>query len=165
MVAFAETESPGSTTVNETADTPSGSVLDAPSEPKETIVIRADRAWEEPDGTKVLHFAGDFELISPEWELRSDEADLHGALDDPERIVARGEPAHLVIFDGESTILGNGLTIEYQRDADVLILIGDAELAGEDLSMKSSEIVYDVGQERLRSSGTDGVEMVLERAK
>jgi hypothetical protein len=31
--------------------------------------------------------------------------------------------------------------------------------------MKSSEIVYDVGAERLRSSGTDGVEMVLERAR
>ncbi len=153
MTATAEVNGTGAETVNEPADD------------KETIVIRADRAWEEPDGAKVLHFAGDFELISPEWELRSDEADLHGALDDPERIVARGAPARLVIFDGESTILGNGLTIEYQRDADVLVLIGEAELSGEDLSMKSSEIVYDVGQERLRSSGTDGVEMVLERAK
>ena len=132
---------------------------------KETIVIRADRAWEEPDGGQVLHFAGNFELISPEWELRSDEADLHGPLDDPTRIVARGAPAFLTIIDGEETIEGEGRVIEYQRDADVLILTEDAQLKGEDISLSSSEIVFDVAAERLRSSGSDGVEMVLERAR
>lgn len=132
---------------------------------KETIVIRADRAWEEPDAGAVLHFAGNFELLSPDWQLRSDEADLHGPLDDPERIIARGNPAYLVISDGEQTIEGQGAIIEYQRDADILILRDSAHLSGEDVSISSSEIVYDVGQERLRSSGTDGVEMVLERAR
>ena len=132
---------------------------------KETIVIRADRAWEEADGSEVLHFAGNFELISPEWELRSDEADLFGPLDDPTRIVARGAPAYLTILDEERTIDGEGLIIEYKRDEDVLILRQDAKLAGEDISMSSSEIVFDLGAERLRSSGDDGVEMVLERAR
>ena len=132
---------------------------------KETIVIRADRAWEEPDSDEVLHFAGHFELISPDWELRSDEADLYGPLDDPLRIVARGAPARLNIIDGDETISGEGGVIEYQRDTDILILRENAHLGGEDISLKSSEIVYDVGAERLRSSGTDGVEMVLERAK
>ncbi len=132
---------------------------------KETIVIRADRAWEEPGTGEVLHFAGHFELISPEWELRSDEADFYGPLDDPTRIVARGAPARLTIIDGEDTVNGEGRTIEYQRDEDILILKENAHLGGEDISLKSSEIVYDVGAERLRSSGTDGVEMVLERAK
>lgn len=144
--------------------------VSSPAEPgadadTETIVIRADRAWEEADGSEVLHFAGNFELISPEWELRSDEADLYGPLDDPTRIVARGAPALLTIHDDERTILGEGLVIEYQRDEDLLILRRDARLAGDDLSMTSSEIVYDVGAERLRSSGTDGVEMTLERAR
>ena len=132
---------------------------------KETIVIRADRAWEEADGSQVLHFAGNFELISPEWELRSDEADLFGPLDDPTRIVARGAPAYLTILDEERTIEGEGLVIEYKRDEDVLILRQDAKLAGEDISMSSSEIVFDLSAERLRSSGDDGVEMVLERAR
>ncbi len=132
---------------------------------KETIVIRADRAWEEADGSEVLHFAGNFELISPEWELRSDEADLYGPLDDPTRIVARGAPAYLTIVDADETIDGEGLEIEYMRDEDVLILRQEARLAGGDISMTSSEIVFDVGAERLRSSGTDGVEMVLERAR
>lgn len=132
---------------------------------KETIVIRADRAWEEPGGTQVMHFAGHFELISPEWELRSEEADLYGPLDDPDRIVARGAPALLTIIDGPETISGEGETIEYRREEDILILTGSAHLGGEDISMKSTEIVYDVGAERLRSSGSGGVEMVLERAK
>jgi lipopolysaccharide transport protein LptA len=132
---------------------------------KETIVIRADRAWEEADGGQVLHFAGNFELISPEWELRSDEAELYGPLDDPIRIVARGAPAYLTILDEERTIEGEGLVIEYQRDEDVLILRQNAKLSGDDISMTSSEITFDVAEERLRSSGTDGVEMVLERAR
>ena len=132
---------------------------------KETIVIRADRAWEEADGSEVLHFAGNFELISPDWELRSDEADLFGPLDDPTRIVARGAPAYLTILEEERTIDGEGLEIEYRRDEDVLILRREARLAGEDISMTSSEIVFNLGEERLRSSGTDGVEMVLERAR
>ena len=135
------------------------------SSDKETIVIRADRAWEEADGSQVLHFAGNFELISPEWELRSDEADLFGPLDDPTRIVARGAPAYLTILDEDRTIEGEGLVIEYQRDEDVLILRQNAKLSGDDISMTSSEIVFDVAEERLRSSGTDGVEMVLERAR
>ena len=142
-----------------------GSAREAPTTEKETIVIRADRAWEEPDGGAVLHFSGNFELISPDWELRADEADLHGPLDDPDRIVARGAPAYLTILDGAETIEGEGGIIEYQRDQDILILREDARLLGEDVSMASSEIVFDVAEERLRSSGTDGVEMVLERAK
>ena len=147
------------------AEAGSSASTDNASTDKETIVIRADRAWEEADGNQVLHFAGNFELISPEWELRSDEADLYGPLDDPDRIVARGAPAYLTILDGDRTIEGEGLVIEYKRDEDVLVLREDAHLAGDDISMSSSEIVFDVGAERLRSSGTDGVEMVLERAR
>lgn len=155
--AWAEA-APGAGSVG--ADAPGPGEMD-----KETIVIRADRAWEEPDGGQVLHFAGNFELHSPDWTLRSDEADLYGPLDDPDRIVARGSPAFLTIREDDRTIEGEGKLIEYQRDGDVLVLKENARLKGEDLSMSSSEIVYDVGAERLRSSGSDGVEMVLERAK
>jgi lipopolysaccharide transport protein LptA len=155
--AWAET-APGADMADSTLPNPGES-------DKETIVIRADRAWEEPDGGEVLHFAGNFELRSPDWTLRSDEADLYGPLDDPSRIVARGSPAYLTIYDGEQTIDGEGGVIEYQREEDVLVLTENARLKGEDISMSSSEIVFDVGAERLRSSGSDGVEMVLERAR
>ena len=131
---------------------------------KESIVIRADRAWEEPDNADVLHFAGNFVLLSPDWELRSDEADLYGELDDPTRIVARGSPALLTLFDEEDRILGEGGEIDYQRHAELLILRENARLTSDELTMKSSEIVWDVAAEQLRSSGEEGVEMVLEAA-
>jgi len=131
---------------------------------KETIVIRADQAWEEPDTEQVLHFKGDFELISPDWELRSDEADLYGPLDDPDRIVARGLPAVVTILTDSETVVGEGRTIEYQREPEILTLTDQARIIGEKISMKSAEIVYDVGREQLKSGGSDGVEMVLERA-
>jgi lipopolysaccharide transport protein LptA len=132
---------------------------------KETIVIRADRAWEEPDVAEVLHFQGNFELISSDWELRSDEADLYGPLDDPHRIVARGLPAVVTILNEDETVVGEGRTIVYERDKDILTLTEDAQVISESVSMKSAEIVYDVGAERLVSSGTSGVEMILEREK
>lgn len=132
---------------------------------RETIVIRADQAWEEPDLEDVLHFKGNFELISPDWELRSDEADLYGPLDDPDRIVARGGPAVVTILNDDETVVGEGLTIVYERDTDILTLTEDALITGETVSMKSAEIIYDLGEERLLSSGTSGVEMVLERDK
>ena len=131
---------------------------------KESIVIRADRAWEEPDQDQVLHFAGNFRLVSPDWELRSEEADLYGPLDDPIRIVARGSPALLTIFDEKDTIVGEGGEIEYRRRQDLLILRQNAHLTSDELSMKSSEIIWDVAAERLQSSGSDGVEMILEGA-
>jgi lipopolysaccharide transport protein LptA len=136
---------------------------DQKSSGKETIVIRADRAWEEPDMEQVLHFQGNFELISPDWELRSDEADLFGPLDDPERIVARGAPAVVSILNEGERVVGEGETIVYERDTDVLTLTTKARITGDNVSMTSGEIVYDVGEERLKSSGGSGVEMILER--
>ncbi|MFV2089616.1 MAG: LptA/OstA family protein [Pseudomonadales bacterium] len=140
-----------------------GAVGSAADSETETIIIRADRAWEEEDDREVLHFKGDFELIAPDWQLNADEADLFGPMDDPDRILARGAPAVVLIVSDEETIRGEGDEIEYLREADVLTLRGNAELKGEKLFMKSNEIVYDVGTERLKSSGDQGVEMILER--
>jgi lipopolysaccharide transport protein LptA len=130
---------------------------------KETIVIRADQAWEEPSAEQVLHFKGNFELRSEDWSLTSDEADLYGPLDDPDRIVARGSPAVVTIIGDEETVIGEGRTIEYQRDTEILTLTEQASIVGERASMRSGLIVYDVAAERLKSSGAGGVEMVLER--
>jgi lipopolysaccharide transport protein LptA len=129
----------------------------------ETITIRADQAWEEETGEEVLHFKGNFELISPDWHLKADEADLFGPLDDPDRILARGAPAVVQINRDDEIVIGTAGRIEYNRATDVLTLTDNAELKGEKLSMKSDEIVYDVDAERLKSSGGSGVEMILER--
>ena len=136
-----------------------------PVEVTETIIVRADRAWEEEDSREVLHFAGNFELLSPDWELTADEADMFGPIDDPQRIVARGDPAVVTILNEDETVVGEGGTVEYVRDTDILTLTDDARIVSEKISMKSAEIVYDLGARRLKSSGTTGVEMILQREK
>ena len=130
---------------------------------RETIVIRADHAWEVPEDDKILHFKGNFELHSPDWSLRADEADLYGPLDDPDRIVARGVPATVTIRDSDETVIGHGLTVEYERTTDTLTLRERAELEGESIAMSSAVIVFDVASKRLKSSGESGVEMILQR--
>ena len=42
-------------------------------------------------------------------------------------------------------------------------LYDDAVLEGEDVLMTSSAIIYDLRNERLRSSGSDGVEVIVRR--
>lgn len=130
---------------------------------RETIVIRADQAWETPDGAEVLHFKGNFELHAPEWSLSADEADLYGPLDDPDQIVARGAPAKVTIRDGEETVSGEGMIVEYERLTDTLTLRKQAHLLGDSIEMSSAEIVFDVATRRLKSSGGTGVEMILQR--
>ncbi|MCB1684231.1 MAG: hypothetical protein KDI31_07095 [Pseudomonadales bacterium] len=139
------------------AQVPEGSVA------REVIVIRADQAWETPDDTEVLHFRGNFELHAPEWSLQADEADMYGPMDDPDQIVARGKPAVVTIRDEGETVVGEGMTVEYERLTDTLTLRRQAHLLGENLEMSSAEIVFDVGTKRLKSSGSSGVEMILQR--
>ncbi|MDE0364902.1 MAG: hypothetical protein OXP09_04945 [Gammaproteobacteria bacterium] len=126
------------------------------------IVIRADRAWEGEDGG-VLYLQGSFEMSSAEWRVTADDAEVHGPVDDPERVVVTGAPAR-ISFDNEGfTITGAGGRIVYRYREDVIELYDDAVLEGEDVSMASSAIVYDLRNGRLRSSGSDGVEVIVRR--
>ena len=134
----------------------------APANGEAPIVIRADRAWEgEEDG--VLHMAGNFEMVSADWRVTADAAEVHGPVQNPELLIVSGSPAR-ISFDNEgSTIIGRGGRIHYRYREDLLELYDDAVLEGEDMSMSSSVIVYDLAEERLQSSGTDGVEVVVGR--
>ena len=126
------------------------------------IVIRADRAWEGEDG-EVLYLQGSFEMSSAEWRVTAHDAEVHGPVEDPERVVVSGAPAR-ISFDNEgSTITGQGGRIVYRYREEVIELYDDAILEGEDVSMASSAIVYDLRNGRLRSSGSDGVEVIVRR--
>ncbi len=134
----------------------------APSNGEAPIVIRADRAWEgEDDG--VLHMAGNFEMRSTDWRVTAETAEIQGPVENPELLILNGSPAR-ISFDNEgSAITGRGGRINYRYREEVLELYEDAVLEGEDISLSSSVIVYDLAEERLRSSGTDGVEVVVRR--
>ena len=126
------------------------------------IVIRADRAWE-GEGGGVLYLEGSFEMSSPDWRVTAEDAEVHGPVENPERVVVSGAPAR-ISFDNEgSTITGQGGRIVYRYREEVIELYDDAVLEGEDVSMTSSAIVYDLRNERLRSSGSDGVEVIVRR--
>ncbi len=126
------------------------------------IVIRADRAWEGDDG-EVLYLQGGFEMSSADWQVTADDAEVHGPVEDPERVVVTGAPAR-ISFDNEgSTITGEGARIVYRYREEVIELYDDARLEGEEVSLSSSAIVYDLRNERLRSSGADGVEVIVRR--
>ena len=84
-------------------------------------------------------------------------------MEDPERVVVTGAPAR-ISFDNEgSTITGEGARIVYRYREEVIELYDDARLEGEEVSLSSSAIVYDLRNERLRSSGADGVEVIVRR--
>ncbi len=127
------------------------------------IVIRADRAWEGEDGD-VLYLQGSFEMRSAEWRVTAQDAEVHGPVEDPERILVTGQPA-TIVFDSEgSTVKGEGRRIVYRHREEVIELYEQAVLETEDVSMSSSAIVYDLNNERLRSSGSDGVEVIVRRS-
>ena len=126
------------------------------------IVIRADRAWEGESG-EVLFLEGNFEMRSADWVVTARNAEVHGPVEDPESVVVTGEPAKISFDNDGSRIFGQGRRIVYRHREEVIELYDDAVLEGEDVSMTSSVIVYDVRNERLRSSGPDGVEVIVRR--
>ncbi len=131
----------------------------------DTIVIRADRAWEGVD-EDVLHLEGNFGMRTSDWEVTADEAEVYGPIEDPTHIVIRGTPAHVTAQKarGGEPVKGEGKTIEYYHQTELLRITGDAVLTDEDIAMRSSFIEYDMFNKRLKSSGSDGVEFVLQRS-
>ena len=152
------------------APSAAGAVVEAlPDLGGEPIVIRADRAWEAaaegaPGGAddQVLHLQGNFEMRGAGWRVTADSAQVRGPVEDPERLTILGTPAAIVFMDdGGDVATGQGRRIVYWRRREVVELHGDAKIQAKDFAIGSSKIVYDLKDERLLSSGGDGVEFVL----
>jgi len=132
-------------------------------EEQDTIVVTADQAWESDDGN-ILNFEGNFELKAPDYYMLSDTAEIHGAVEDPDRIIANGDP---VIFwvrieSGDEPTHGQGNQVDYDRSGNMLRLSGKAILRDDSTVMRSSLLEYDTETKRLVSTGTDGVEIVTQ---
>ena len=129
----------------------------------DTVTVLADEAWEELE-QQVTHFRGNFRLYGPDWSVTADSAVLYGPLDDPERVVADGSPARILVeksaADGEVT--GHGSRIEYLRAEDIVQVTGDAQIINEGNSMSSSLLRYDLAAERITASGQGGVKMTVD---
>ena len=144
--------------------------IEAPNlEAGETMVIRADQAWETretpKDGSaevRSLHFKGNFRLDAPDWFIRADAATLFGAVDNPRSIAVSGTPARVWMIDenGAIEVDATADNIEYFRHNDRLKLKGDAVLEEQRNRLRSSSIDYDLNQRRLVATGKGGVEIV-----
>lgn len=129
-----------------------------------TIIVSADESWEEADN-QIIHFRGNFEIRTPGWSIMADQATLFGQLDDPKSIVADGSPVRFFFRstdpENPSTTTGEGDHLEYQRDAATLTLSGNAMLTSGERVMRSSEIHYDLEQQKLKAGGPEGVHITV----
>ena len=128
---------------------------------QDTVVVTADQAWESEAGDS-LSFAGNFNLNAPDFYVASDTAVIYGHMEDPNRIVAEGSPVRFWVADPDSgdRTHGSGQRLEYDREADLVRLEGDAVLEDDRTVMRSSALEYNMATKRLVTSGSGGVEIV-----
>ena len=132
----------------------------------EPLLIRADRAWEPApeaagDG-ETLNLEGNFEMRGPDWRLTADSAQVHGPVEDPERLVILGAPARVSLIrrNGERAS-GSGERIIYWHRRELVEVHGTAAFEAGDLAVTSSKIIYDLGKERLESVGDAGITFIV----
>lgn len=130
---------------------------------EDTITVFAQKAWEDRE-QEITYFEGNFQLLGPDWSLAADSATLFGSLDDPERVIALGGPARIVVrksnLDGD--VVGQGEQIEYLRAQDVVQVSGNAQITNEGNSMTSNVLRYDMTADQIDAGGSEGVKMVID---
>ncbi len=138
-------------------------IVTATAEQGEPIVIHADKAWESDEGD-VLYFEGNFSMQTSQWHATGDRAEMTGTVDEPGKIIVFGEPARIRKLSLDKIIVarGHGNRLVYHADSNVLELHEDAEFTGSKATIASSTIIYDLDNEQLRSTGGDGVKMVVQ---
>ena len=111
----------------------------------------------------MLNLEGNFEMRGPDWRLTADSAEVHGPVEDPQRLVILGAPARMSLTrsNGERAS-GTGRRITYWRRRGLVEVHGGAAFTAGDLVMASSMIVYDLDEERLKSAGPDGITFVVQ---
>jgi len=124
------------------------------------ISISANEASED-EQSGILHFKGDFLMLSDDWQLTSTEATVYGSPDKPDRVHMVGTPARFVVnrTDGaqQGQIKATALVVEYLRDANLLVLSEGATLILGNEVIRSAHIEYDISTNRYQAGGTDGV--------
>lgn len=129
-----------------------------------TIVVSADVASEELE-QDIIHFSGNIKIKTPGWSIIADQATVYGKMDRMRRIVADGSPVQFFFretaADDSPITEGEGLHLEYEKEAGLLRLSGSAKLTNGQRVMRSSEILYDLKQEKLKAGGAEGVQITI----
>jgi lipopolysaccharide transport protein LptA len=135
----------------------------AEHKPDEPILIKATKAWESED-KEILYLEGDFHMYTSEWEVRAERAEVHGPVEDPEKIIGYGKPASIRVTLGKKEGEGIGYSnrIVYLYRKKLLELHDGARMEMDHVTVRSAAIIYDVANKRLVSGGAEGVEFVLQ---
>ena len=131
----------------------------------QTVSISADLASEDSDND-ILYFEGNFLMLSDDWKLYANLAEVSGSPERPQRVYLEGSPARFIIErDGEQQrIEASAPSIEYVRASNILSLSGGAILRLNDEVIRSGAIEFDLTSDRYRSLGKDGVSIEVPSA-
>ena len=126
------------------------------------ISISADEASED-EQPGILHFRGHFTMRSDDWNLTSETATVYGSPDRPDKVVLEGSPARFVVKRTDGTqpdqIVADAPKVEYSRAGNMLLLSSGATLQLGDEIIHSRHIEYNIGTNRYRAGGADGVQI------
>lgn len=110
---------------------------------RDTIIARANEAWQDEDG-RVMHFNGDLRLRGSQWHITADRARVEGRLEDPDLITVDGDPARIVVDAANSTepVEGHCQHLEFEPRDQKLHLQGEAMVVKGEQSISSETIQY-----------------------
>jgi lipopolysaccharide export system protein LptA len=131
----------------------------------ETVTIEAREAWED-EAPDIVHFRGNFKLITKEWSIFADQATLYGKLDDPETVLLTGSPAVIVIRSStqgeERAVSGEASSMVYQKGPNSIQLNGSARLSNNDSTLRGNEIEYQIDSDLINAGGEEGIHIRID---
>jgi lipopolysaccharide transport protein LptA len=132
----------------------------------DTVTVTAQSAWEDEE-PNVIHLSGQFVLAAPDWSLAGETATVYGKLDDPDKVIVKGNPARISFLRAVKAtdssdkprehVDGSALVVEYFRATDKLKMRGAASLTRKDSTLVSEVIEYDVETDRYTAGGEGGI--------
>ncbi len=126
------------------------------SDLKDTVIARAQEAWESDDGD-VMFIRGDLQLRGSHWRIHADSARVEGKLGSPVRVVVDGNPARIIVTgDDESQPLeGRSQHLDFDPRAKLMRLEGAAMIVKGQESISSESIRYSLDRKTFEA-GTHG---------
>jgi lipopolysaccharide transport protein LptA len=126
------------------------------SEFKDTIIARAEEAWESDNG-EVMFIRGDLQLRGSHWRIHADTARVEGKFGDLARVVVDGNPARIIVTgnDQSQPLEGRSQHLDFDPRANLMRLEGAATIVKGKESISSESIRYSLDR-RTFEAGTHG---------
>lgn len=126
------------------------------SDLKDTVIARAEQAWESDDG-EIMFIRGDLQLRGSHWRIYADTARVEGKLGAPARVVVDGNPARIIVTgdDQSEQLEGQSQHLDFDPRAKLMRLEGAAMIVKGQESISSESIRYSLDRKTFEA-GTHG---------